>query len=194
MGTVQLIISALTFIVALSVAIYGVYQYQDSNRPDLVIHPVDSERTNSQGDGTYSSPPEPAVIFELTNIGKKPAFDVDVQFTPKWSPYDNRPAKDEGQDDSTRWQGARLHVLMPGESTDIIFQRYTNGYASYDNKDLLMLDRVFKIVYFRKPRVVTVKVKKRKSYHAQQELLASEAMATEKNRLRGGGFAQNLYK
>lgn len=72
MGTVQLIISTLTFIVALAVAVYGVYQYRDSNRPDLVIHPVDAERTDSKGDGTYSSPPETAVIFVLTNIGKNP--------------------------------------------------------------------------------------------------------------------------
>lgn len=194
MGTVQLIISTLTFIVALAVAVYGVYQYQDSNRPDLVIHPLDSKRTNSRGDGTYSSPPETAVIFVLTNIGKKPAFDIDVRFEPKWSPYDNRPPeKDENKKDNPRWQGARLHILMPGESTDIIFQRYSTSGATADNTEWIHLDRSFEITYYRKPLAVTVKTKRRKTYHTNQKLLAVEAMATEENRLRGGGYADNLY-
>lgn len=194
MGTVQLIISTLTFIVALAVAVYGVYQYRDSNRPDLVIHPVDAERTDSKGDGTYSSPPETAVIFVLTNIGKKPAFDIDVRFEPKWSPYDNQPPEqDENKKDKPRWQGARLHILMPGESTDIIFQRYSTIKATNDNRDLIKLDRSFKITYYRKPLAVTVKTKRRKTYHANQKLLAVEARATEENRLRGGGYAENLY-
>lgn len=192
MEILKIVISALTLLVALSVAIYGVYQYQDSNRPDLVIHPIHSERTNSEKDGPF--PPEHAVIFVLTNIGKKPAFDIDVQFSPKWSPYDNRPAKDEGQNDNLRWQGARLHILMPGESSDIIFQKYTNGSASYDNKDLIQLERTFNIVYYRKPLVAKVKIKKRKTYQIQQKLLASEAIAMEKNRPHGVGYAQNLYK
>lgn len=192
MEIIKIVISALTLIVALSVAIYGVYQYQDSNRPDLVIHPVDSERDDREKDG--SSSPEEAVIFVLTNIGKKPAFDVDVKFSPKWSPYDNQPAKDEDQNDNLRWQGARLHVLMPGESSDIIFQKYTSDIASDYNKDLLQLERTFKIVYYRKPRIVKVKIKKRKSYHTWQKLLASEAMATEKKKMHGEGYSQNLYK
>lgn len=171
-------ISALTFIVALTVAAYGVYQYHDSNRPDLVVHPVDGLRTNSTGDGKYSES-EHAVFFVLTNIGRKPAFDINVRFDPRWDTFHG-----------DRWQGAKYHILMPGENRDIIYQRYDVGPASYDNKDLMELERSFEITYYGKSGLR----KKKKPFTTRQVLLADEATSAEENRLYGGGFAANMYE